>query len=234
MRTIRAVYVFLVLGFVFALFFIFFKEVVVTVSGARSFFYSFFDRAFSYEELRRLEFENKILKEEMERLRRLKGEEQPALKKERRRAAVYSSYPFNDKNVFVIDFGSAEGARVGMPVVLGENVLVGRIVKVSNFESLVRTIFDSGWVSGASIGLGEVRAALKGGLPPRLELVTRESEIKTGDLVYNTSPEFPLNMVVAVVDSAKQGSGKFWSEISVKPPFSRDSLRTVNVLVNFP
>ncbi len=193
---------------------------------------TFTERVFSFQEFKRLQAENVILRGELERLRKdrnviiFRGGEGA-------RAAVYSNYPFNDKNFLVIDYGKNDGAETGRPVVFN-NFLVGEISQTQNSLSTVKTIFDPSWVSGVMVGKGGLRAVLRGGLPPRLELVPHDFEVKKGEIVYNTSPNFPLNAPVGEVQEANRGSGKFWEKVVVKPLFQRDELLEVLVLTSFP
>lgn len=213
--------------------FLFFRFDILGFSvQSRTFSGSFFDRSFNYKEFKRLEVENAILRGEIDRLRKNKNavifDETGG-----RKVKVYSNYPFNDKSFMVIDYGREDGAELGMPIV-SKNILVGGISEIKNKASTVKTIFDSSWVGGVVVGGDGTKAVLKGGLPPRLELLPQEFKIQKGDIVYNTSPSFPLNIPVAVVQEAEKGSGKFWNRVVVKPLFQRDEITEVSVLFNFP
>lgn len=237
MRSFRKLLGLVFFVLVFGAFVFFYRDVIQVFFDFRFFTNSFLDRAFNYQAYKRIELENKILREEILRLRQISknsGENQQATKKE---VDVFSNYPFNDKDLIVINFGSRDGAKIGMPVFTGDNednVLVGKIVALKNTQSEVRTVYDPSWVSGVVVGGERARAVLKGGEPPRLELVPQEVVIKVGDLVFNTSPEFPLGAVVASVEEVKQGTGRFWSRIIVKPLFFRENLTKLFALNDFP
>lgn len=237
MKTFKKVWKVVVFFAIFLVFLLFRNSFFLLISDVRFLMSGFFDKSFNYRSFKRIEIENQILKDEVLRLRRLKRSGSGRSELNRKEANVYSNYPFNNKDALIIDFGKTDGARVGMPVFGSgdfKNVLIGRIRAVKDKQSEVMTMFDSAWVSGIKISHNDSKAVLKGGVPPRLELVSGETEIKKGDVILNTSSEFPINAPVGVVASAERGTGRFWSRIYVQPLFLRNDLGLVGVATDFP
>ena len=247
MRSLGAyigVLVFFIALFVFV---IFYRGTIRGFFATRGFLKSFFSAPFYYARVEDLEIENVVLKE-MVFLLAQESDVQLDDSLEvsfgandggYRRVGVYSRYPYQDKRSLAIDFGERDGAKVGMPVLAHPRVLLGEIVSVSRAQSEVRTMFDTSWVSSVSlrsaVGLGQAtQGVLKGGMSPQVELVSSDFSILEGDVVVNSSEEFPLGVVVGVVESAEKGSGNFWSRVLLRPIVRIEELRDVLVPIDFP
>ncbi|MEK7479414.1 MAG: rod shape-determining protein MreC [Patescibacteria group bacterium] len=238
MKSFGIYITFFLLCVAFFLFIFFYRGIATGVfRGSR-----FLSGAFSSGDASRLlelEKENALLKEENFRL----GSRSPSPLSFRGGeviwAGVYSRYPFSDKETLVVDFGAREGATSGMPVLAGDNVLIGEIVSVQNAQSEVRTMFDARWVGSVFIRLSSspgvtARGVLKGGSAPRVELVGSEFPLRKGDVVVNASEKFPLGLPLGVLETLKKGEGGFWEEVTLRPIFRSRDLSTVSVLRDFP
>jgi cell shape-determining protein MreC len=148
-------------------------------------------------------------------------------------AGVYSRYPFNDRRTVVVDFGTEYGAAVGMPVLVEEGVLFGRLSSVRSRQSEVETLYSNSWTSSVLVGSSSVEAVLRGGRQPRLELIPRDTAIEPGDLVRSASPEFPLGAPVGVVLSVSGVVEEFLQSVLVEPFFDIDAVRGVYILTDF-
>lgn len=121
-----------------------------------------------------------------------------------------------------------------MPVLASEGVVLGKIVTVKNTQSVVQTIFDGGWASSVVVGSEGAKGVLRGGSSPKLELVSRDSDIREGDTAFSASDDLPLGKLVGVVEKVERGQGNFWSDVSVRSLFNFEELRTVLVVTDFP
>lgn len=209
-----------------------FQSISSGIAGTYNIFQSFSDRSFDYQKMRGLEAENIFLRSIVERIEQSSDSVEITTNLKHKIAPVYSNYPFNDKKRIIIGFGEKEGAKVKMPVFGSENTLIGKITSVKNHQSEVITIFDEKWIS--SVAVNDVNAILEGGLPPRLELVPTNAVISPGDLVKNSSPDFPINVIVGKIKETSQNEGNLWSIIEVDSIFNINSLRRVIIKTDFP
>ncbi|MAF79720.1 hypothetical protein CL629_01430 [bacterium] len=247
MRSLGAYIGVLVFFIVLFVFVIFYRESIRGFFVTRGFLKSFFSAPFYYSRVEDLEIENAVLKEMVFLLAQesevqlddsfgvSSGVEDGGYK----RVGVYSRYPYQDKRSLAIDFGERDGAIVGMPVLAHSRVLLGEIVSVSRTQSEVRTMFDTSWASSVSlrsaVELGQsTQGVLRGGSSPHVELVSSDFSLMEGDVVVNASEEFPLGILVGVVESLEMGSGNFWSQVSLRPVVRIEELQEVLVPLDFP
>lgn len=146
-------------------------------------------------------------------------------------ASVYSSFPLNHKHLIAINAGATDGVRVGMPVTLEGNILVGQIIEVSDSQSLVRTIFDKDWSLPARIGTAQHDALLVGGQDPKLTLIDKDQQINVGDVVVSAKKDFPYGLKVGEVAEVRDLVAHSFKEASLLFPYNFKDLRKVVVLL---
>ena len=202
--------------------------------------------AFSQERVLNLEIENALLRDEIKRLEgepnKSSNEKGPGENFELKTARTYFAYPFSGKKTIILDYGKRDGANLNMPVLFGkegrgELALVGKITKVGNRVSEVSTIFDPSWTSGVFIGSSRIRAVLRGGVPPELDLVPGDAEIKKGDVVFNASPQVPIDIPIGTVDQVlKKNAASLGRSprIQIKPFFTSDNIQKAVIITDFP
>lgn len=147
---------------------------------------------------------------------------------------IYSEYPFNDRRLLVIDLGSKDGIKPGMPVITYDHTLIGKINSVTASESAVQTIFDPAWQSSVAIGEKRVKAVLKGGNSPSLELIPKDSVFSGGETVVNISKELPYNFLLGEIVGMSLVSNEVWQTAKLKMLYDLENLSQVRVVLNFP
>lgn len=182
-----------------------------------------------YKTLQSLERENKALKTQLAAI-----EEEIAAPEKSRLMPVHSEYPFNDKRELVVGAGTLAGLKPGLVVLSGDGVLVGKIVAATKYQSRAQTMFDPKWLTSVSIGAKNIRAVLKGGSPPHLELVPADAPLETGDIVKSISPDLPIHTPIGTIAELKDKSGTIWGNVSVAPFFAAEDITAVRVLTDFP
>ncbi|MDO8466903.1 MAG: rod shape-determining protein MreC [bacterium] len=146
-------------------------------------------------------------------------------------ALVYSSFPLNYKHLIAINAGATHGVRVGMPVTLEGNILIGQIIEVSEDQSLVRTIFDKDWSLPVRIGVMEHDALLVGGQDPKLTLIDKDQEINIGDQVISAKKDLPYGLKVGEVAEVNNLVAHSFKEAGLIFPYNSKDLRSVVVLL---
>ena len=175
--------------------------------------------------------ENVALKSELMRLEEIKRQ-LPEWSSKYLKASVYSRYPFNLKNEFLINIGANLGLRGSEAVLIGK-VLVGQVDKVFENTALVRTVFDERFKGAVRIGGGGIDALLEGGNTPKATLIVKDAEISEGDIVYNASPEFPYSLPIAEVKEIRISKDQIFKEAVLGFGYDLSQIRVVLILKNY-
>jgi cell shape-determining protein MreC len=149
-------------------------------------------------------------------------------------AQIFSDYPFNNYSAVSVNLGTDDGIKVGMPVLVSEGVLLGKIVAVKRTQSEVETIFNPNWRSAAAFGPEKTKALLVGGPAPHLDLVPKNASSTAGDPVFNLAKDFPINLIIGKILSLEGGENDVWNRAKVEPPVNFEDLKKVIVITNFP
>lgn len=145
-------------------------------------------------------------------------------------AAVYSRYPFNFKNELLFQVGEDNGIKGG-EAVLWRGILIGRIKSVSKKFSSAQTFFDSNVEIAVRIGEKGTNAVLKGGVSPKLTLISKDAEIKTGDSVYSASADFSYGLPIGKVSEVTISDGQLFKEASLDFPYDINQITFVSIRI---
>lgn len=198
---------------------------------ARAFFRSLSDAYASREEIIALRLENQSLSRELAVLME-KSEKAPDY--HYKTAAVYSRYPSNDRSSIVISIGTEDGVVPGMPVMVRDGVLFGKIRSVARTQSEVETIFSPRWKSSVRIGATNAKAVLQGGAVPSITLISKEESVREGESVVNISPEFPLYASLGKIESLESSPNDVWQHGMLEISYELQDISSVFVLLDFP
>ena len=151
-------------------------------------------------------------------------------------ASVIGRDPSPFLQYVIIDHGSDDGLRRGMPVVT-EQGLVGRVDAVIAGAARVQLISDAGSVVNVRMQSAQVDAVLSGSVTGDLtiEMIPQEAVIQPGDLVLTSGlgGSYPLDIVVGRVTSVRKFETDLFQAASVQPAVDFTSLRAVLIIVNF-
>lgn len=145
---------------------------------------------------------------------------------------VFSSYPFNNKNLLSINIGSDQGIKKSMPVTLGSNTLVGQVDKVFKNYSLVKTIFSPDWQIPVRIGEKKIPGLLVGGPNLRLTMIVNNKPIFENQPIFIASQDLPYGLSIGLVANVKNNSDTgVFQEAGVKLDYDFDNLTELSVLL---
>jgi rod shape-determining protein MreC len=135
-----------------------------------------------------------------------------------------------------IDKGARNGVTVGLAVVSGQGIIVGKVVEVKDemakvnltnnyYCKLAATIFGSNKTNG--IVEGEL------GLTMKMSFIPQSAVIKPGDSVVTSGLEeaIPRGLVIGKVLEVKSDSNAMWQTAVIEPLVSPDDLIIVSVLL---
>ncbi|MDF1518986.1 MAG: rod shape-determining protein MreC [Brevefilum sp.] len=136
----------------------------------------------------------------------------------------------------IIDKGTENGVRYGMPVVTQQG-LVGRIDAVIARASRVKLITDSTSVVNIRLQSAALEAQLIGSLTGdlSLDMIPLDETVEPGDVVLTSGlgGNYPPNIFVGQVLSTQQRENALFQTASVQPIVNFESINAVLVIDNF-
>lgn len=141
------------------------------------------------------------------------------------------------EGVVILDLGSEDGVRSGMPV-LAEQGVVGQVVEVTLGSSRVRLITDQRSGTAALVqrtrATGVVMGSVDGGLS--MDFVDRKFLPKRGDVVLTSGlgGVYPKGLLIGEVVEVDAKAGSLFPEIVVESKVPFGSLEEALVLMSAP
>jgi rod shape-determining protein MreC len=151
-------------------------------------------------------------------------------------AAVIGRDPSPFLSYIIIDHGSDDGIRYGMPVVTQQG-LVGKVDAVTATAARVQLITDAGSVVNITLKnanvTGQVAGSVTGDLS--LQLVSTTATLTEGDLAITSGlgGSFPANIVVGQILSPTKTENELFQSAIVQPVVDFSNLQAVLVITNF-
>jgi rod shape-determining protein MreC len=136
----------------------------------------------------------------------------------------------------LIDHGSDDGLRRGMPVVTDQG-LVGRIDAVSPSASRVQLVTDAGSAVNVRFQSSQKEAILNGSVTGDLtvEMIPQDLQIPQGEVVLTSGlgGSYPANLFIGQVVSVRQQENALFQSASVQSVVNYSTLKAVLVITNF-
>lgn len=134
----------------------------------------------------------------------------------------------------LINKGTADGLRVGLPV-LADRGVVGRIIESSWHASRVLLMIDDNSNIDALIQRSRAQGILQGAGSAgcNLKYISRVENVQTGDVVLSSglAGVFPKGLLLGVVTGASRREGGLFQKIDVSPAVDFGKLEEVLALV---
>jgi rod shape-determining protein MreC len=151
-------------------------------------------------------------------------------------ATVIAHDPSPFLQYVIINKGSDDGIRQGMPVVSDQG-LVGRVVAITSNASRVQLITDSSTQVNVRIQPAETEAVLTGSITGDLvlDMIPQDAAIQPGDLVFTSGlgGNYPSDIMIGQVVSIRQQATALFQEAALQPVVDFARLEIVLVIVNF-
>lgn len=136
----------------------------------------------------------------------------------------------------VIDAGSNDGVRPGMPVVT-EQGLVGRVEAVTAEAARVRLITDPASQVNVHLQRSDTDAILIGSITSELslEMIPQDANVQAGDLVLTSGlgGGFPPNLLVGQVLTVRKLDYELFQQAVIQPTVDFNRMQYVLVITNF-
>ena len=136
----------------------------------------------------------------------------------------------------LIDQGSDQGIRAGMPVVTNKG-LVGKIEAVTASASRVKLITDSTSMINAVVVDVDADCMLQGSITGdvTIEMVSQDVKLEPGQVIQTSGlgGDFPADFIIGQVLNVNQINNEIFQSASVLPAEDFNSLQAVLVVSNF-
>jgi rod shape-determining protein MreC len=151
-------------------------------------------------------------------------------------AAVIGRDPSPFLHYVMINRGSDDGIRRGMPVVAAEG-LIGRVAQVTANAARVELITDPAALVSVQLQPSEVDGVLAGSVTGDLgiDLIPQDAALQAGDLVFTSGIGglYPPNILIGQITSVQQEAQALFQSASVQPVVDFTRLEIVLIITNF-
>jgi rod shape-determining protein MreC len=151
-------------------------------------------------------------------------------------AAVIARDPSPFLQYVIINRGSDDGMRRGMPVVTQQG-LIGRIAAVTAGAARVQLITDPASTVNVRLQPSGAQAILQGQLTGEilLDMIPQEATVQAGDLVLTSGlgGGYPPNLLIGQVASIRSRAQDIFQRASVQTVVDFSRINIVLVIVNF-
>ncbi len=151
-------------------------------------------------------------------------------------ATVIGRDPSPFLNYVIINIGSNDGIRPGMPVVTNKG-LVGRVDAVIAQAARVQLITDSASVVNVRLQNAATNAILTGSLGGNLtlDMIAQDVSVQVGDVVLTSGlgGAYPPNLLIGQVTSVRKLDYELAQQATVQPLVDFAHLQYVLVITNF-
>jgi rod shape-determining protein MreC len=151
-------------------------------------------------------------------------------------ASVIGRDPSPFLSYLIIDHGSDDGIRTGMPVVTQQG-LVGKVDAVTATAARIQLITDSGSVVNISLRDAKIDGQVSGSVTGDMDLerVSTSVDLKEGDLAITSGlgGTYPSDIVVGQILSPSQGANDLFQTAVVQPVVDFSNLKAVLIITNF-
>lgn len=185
-------------------------------------------------ELDRMKLENQFLKTELTTADRARALAAFQTRSQSRTVAarIIGNAPGATSKVWLLDRGSSSGIERGMAVITPDGI-VGKIISVYQFASLMLLVNDSTFAAGVMSQKSRVHGTLKGQGHSTclIDYIQNEQQVEPGEMFYTSGDDrvFPKGVPVGQASVVRQG--KTFKEIYVVPSGLQNSPEEVLIVV---
>lgn len=137
-------------------------------------------------------------------------------------------------NYFLIDKGENAGIKTGMPVIVSNGILVGRVTESYSRAAKITLITDPSSAINAEAQDSGARGIVKGeyGLGLKMDMISQAEVLSEGDTVISSGlgGNIPRGLTIGKIGQVGQSPDKLFQEASVVPVVDVSKLRIVFVV----
>jgi len=152
-------------------------------------------------------------------------------------AKVIGKNSQSEYQTLILNKGSRDGVKIGLSVIAGNGVIIGKVVEVGESSCQVLSINDNQSSLAATI---QNQAMTKGvvsgdkGLSLKMDLIPQNEEIANGDVVVTSGlePNIPRGLVIGTVEQVVNEPNDFFQQAFLRSAINSDDLVIVSILKN--
>jgi len=151
-------------------------------------------------------------------------------------AEVIGREVFSNDQIIIINRGTDSGLKVDQPVIAGDGILVGRLIKVDANTALARLINDNqsrvaGTVLNSDHSLGVVEGGY--GLSLQMNFIPRDEVVRLGDQIITSGLELatPRGLLIGTVTAVENEPYEPFQQAIIAPGLDLNKLVLVSVLL---
>ena len=179
--------------------------------------------------LKDTESENKLLRQELSLLPRKNYDLEGSF--------VIAQDPQGLGNYLLIDKGENNGLKAGMPIIISNGILAGKITDVYPTSAKVALISGKNSAVNAEIEDSGAKGIVRGayGLGLVMDMISQSEVVKEGDTVITSGlgGDMPRGLYVGKIKEAGQSADKLFQQASLTSPVDFSSLRVVFAVKGF-
>jgi len=143
----------------------------------------------------------------------------------------------NKDNTLIINQGKASGLGVGMPVIVGNGIIIGKIIKVNENNAVVLLLTDTQSKVAISVPSSNKTAGLaqgEFGLSIKVEYIPQDLEINENDLIITSGLEslIPRGLVLGKINRILSQENDLFKTVSINPLVDYTELVILAVINN--
>lgn len=140
-------------------------------------------------------------------------------------------------NYFIIDKGENAGIKTGMPAIVSNGILVGKVSEVYGSTAKVILATDPESVINAEVESSGAKGIVRGeyGLGIKIDMISQTEVINEGDGVITSGlgGEIPRGLTIGRVAQVSQSADKLFQEASVVSATDFSNLRIIFIVKKF-
>jgi rod shape-determining protein MreC len=179
--------------------------------------------------LRDAKSENVILRDQLKLI--------PKQKFNLEQALVIGQDSYGLSSWIIIDKGASSGIKNGMPVIVSDGIIAGKIEEVYPKSSKVSLLTNSQSVINAVISGTETKGVVKGeyGLGIILDMVLQTEVLKIGDEVITSGigGNAPRGLLIGKIQEIKPSEDRLFQQAVISPSVKFSELRLVSVIKSY-
>ncbi|MCX6745816.1 MAG: rod shape-determining protein MreC [Candidatus Parcubacteria bacterium] len=142
----------------------------------------------------------------------------------------------NRANTLLINKGSADGIKVGYPVIVDNGVIIGKIIEVQDHLAEVLLLTDKlSQLAISSLNSNKTSGLANGeyGLSIKIDLIPQDVEIKEGDIIITSGKEenIPRGLVIGKVNRVISAANELFKSATINPLVDYEELLIASVIL---
>lgn len=142
----------------------------------------------------------------------------------------------NSGGNIIINKGERDDLKIGMAVIGGEGVIIGKVINIKDDDAEVCLITGSDCKLAATMQNKDKTVGLVSGefgLTVKMEFIPQTEEINNGDIVITSGLEenIPRGLVIGRVSEVKKKNNELWQSAIIEPLVDADNLAIVSVIL---